>query len=87
MLSRWKIAESIGYNIIMERKRKKKVSRRRKKAPKESKEVTFKAFFSWCVNTGKLLEHQENEILAFFRDHRLKDKEDRDKYLKVLENY
>ena len=72
----------------MEPKRKKKASKRRKKkAPAKSKEVTFKSFFTWCVVTGKLLEHQENEILAFFRDHRLKDKEDRDKYLKVLENY
>ena len=81
------IADPIGYNVIMERKRKKKASSRRRKTPKEPTEVTFKQFFSWCVNTGKLAEYQEKEILAFFRDHRLKDKEDRDKYLKVLDKY
>lgn len=75
----------------MERKRRKKSTstrRRKKPAPKkESTEVTFKAFFSWCVITGRLDPHQEAEILAFFRDHRLKDKEDKDKYLKVLQKY
>lgn len=55
-------------------------------APKKN-EVTFKAFFSRCVNLGKARYWEENQIYAFFKNRNLKDKEDLDTYQKMLGKY
>lgn len=49
---------------------------------KPSQEITFDLFFAKCVTEGKLRSWQHREILAFFRDLKLRDKED----LKVYED-
>lgn len=80
---------NIRYNVSMAKKRKKKplVEQISEMLIKKPEEVTFKVFFSWCVITKRLAKHQEAEIYAFFRDQGLKDKEDKDNYLKILEKY
>lgn len=49
---------------------------------KSSQEISFEMFFAKCVYEKKLKSWQYKEILAFFRDMKLKDKED----LKVYED-
>lgn len=74
----------------MKKRRKKAASStsgRKKKVVKRETAIPFTAFFAWAVGIGRLQPHQEREIRTFFREHRLEDKEDRDKYLKVLEKY
>lgn len=72
----------------MARRRKKAAtSSRKKKTKKKENKVTFKAFFSKCVNTGVLNYWQESEVYAFFKSVDLKDKEDLDTYQKALENF
>lgn len=73
------------YNYSM-RKRSKKVSKKAQ-PKKKSNEVTFKAFFSKCVNTKKLKEWQEDTVWAFMKKNGLKEKEDLDTYQKMLENF
>lgn len=79
----------IGYNVSMGKRRKrtstKRTSSSRTETPTEV--VTFKGFFSWCVATKRLRIDQEAEIWTFFEENRLREKEDKDRYLKVLESY
>lgn len=69
------------------KKAKKKKTRSKKKSKKISNEVPFKNFFAQCVRDGKLRYWQEAEIWAFFRDNRLRAKEDINLYRKMLEKY
>lgn len=68
-------------------RRVKKQSSSKKKEAKSDNKVTFKAFFSKCVNTGVLKSWQESEIQAFFKSKDLRDKEDLDTYQKALEKF
>lgn len=67
--------------------RKKTSKTAEKKVQNESSEISFKAFFDMCVRKGKLRPEQDREIEAFFKDMKLKSKEDLDTYRKMLEKY
>lgn len=57
------------------------------KENKLSSEITFDQFFVKCVHEGKLKHWQHNEIAAFFKDLRLKEKEDLKTYEAALVKY
>ena len=67
------------------KKQKKKASSSTRKKPDDA--VTFKAFFSRCVNIGKCNSSDEQMIQIFFRRNGLKDKETSNTYQKMLEKY
>ena len=70
------------------KKQKKKVSSIKKKEPaKQDTSVTFKAFFSRCVNVGRCKASEEQQINIFFKRNGLKDKEDSNTYQQMLEKY
>lgn len=74
----------------MENKRRKsraKVSKSSKEDKKPSPKVTFETFFFKCVIEGKLKSWQRKEIAAFFKDMKLKDKEDSEVYEEMLKRY
>lgn len=74
----------------MENQRKKnsaKSSMSKDKAIKPSSALTFEAFFSKCVKDGKLKAWQDKEIAAFFKDMKLRDKEDLEVYEAMLGKY
>lgn len=54
---------------------------------KALEKITFSAFFSQALNRQLVRTGQEKEILAFFKDLRLKEKEDLDTYLQALSKY
>ena len=54
---------------------------------KSNSEITFEAFFSKCVFDGKLKSWQRQEIAAFFKDKKLKEKENLDVYESTLALY
>jgi len=56
-------------------------------AKKLSSEVTFESFFVKCVREGKLREWQRLEIAAFFRDLKLREKEDLEVFEESLKKY
>lgn len=64
------------------KKRRLKVSEASKVEAKPSQEISFELFFAKCVHDGKLKPWQHKEILAFFKDMKLREKED----LKVYED-
>ncbi len=70
----------------MENKRKKKqrsrVSESSNEDVKLSQQISFEMFFAKCVHEKKLKPWQHKEIAAFFKDMKLRDKED----LKVYED-
>lgn len=57
------------------------------KVEKPSSEITFEAFFTKCVFEGKLKSWQKLEIATFFKDAKLKDKEDLEVYEATLGKY
>lgn len=70
----------------MENKRSKnkhaKVSKSSSEDEKPSQEISFELFFANSVREGKLKKWQHKEIAAFFKDMKLREKED----LKVYED-
>jgi hypothetical protein len=57
-------------------------------APKKKSEpITFELFFAKCVREDKLKFWQREEIAWFFRDMRLRDKEDLEVYEEALKGY
>jgi len=54
---------------------------------KSNSEITFEAFFIKCVSEGKLKNWQQKEIAAFFKDLKLRDKEDLEIYEQTLKKY
>ena len=54
---------------------------------KPSNELTFNAFFDQCLRLGKLMPWQKREVEAFFKDNKLKNTEDLNTYLRILEKY
>lgn len=64
------------------KKRRSRVSETSVEEVKLSQEISFEMFFARCVATGRLKKWQRGEILAFFRDMKLREKED----LKVYED-
>jgi hypothetical protein len=69
------------------------MKKQRKKAEKgsdaESKVeiISFEAFFARAVCQGKVRFWQRDEVAAFFRDCRLREKEDSEKYEAALKRY
>lgn len=49
--------------------------------------MTFETFFAKCVRIGKLKKWQHDEVAAFFKDHRLKAKEDPEVFEETLKRY
>ena len=56
-------------------------------AKKKDTQVTFKAFFSQCVNLGKLKPWQEEVLRAHMLKNKLRDKEDLETYQKMLKEF
>lgn len=54
---------------------------------KSSSEMTFEAFFTKCVHEGKLKDWQRLEIATFFKDMKLREKEDLETYEASLGKY
>lgn len=54
---------------------------------KSDSQVTFDAFFNRCVFDGRLKDWQRKEILAFFQDKNLKEKENLELYESTLALY
>ena len=69
------------------KKKKNRASSSKNKSVKLSNEVTFKAFFSRCVNIGKCKPNEEQLLNIFFKRNGLRDKEDSSTYQKMLEKY
>lgn len=70
----------------MEKKRKKSSvddSMSVKEKP-SSEKITFDMFFVKCVREGRLKSWQHKEVAAFFKDMRLKEKEDSEIYEATL---
>ena len=75
----------------MEKPRKGRGGRRKKgnsrKKPKLSSEITMDLFIEKAVLTGKIQPWQRKEIAVFFRDKKLKEKEDPEIYSATLAKY
>jgi hypothetical protein len=57
------------------------------KSEQVKSEITFDLFFEKCVREGKLKSWQRMEIEAFFKDHKLREKEDSKIYADTLAKY
>lgn len=55
--------------------------------PQVSPEITFDAFFEIAARQGKVKYRQRDEISAFFRDLKLREKEDVVTYESALKKY
>ncbi len=67
-----------------------KERRRKPKAVKDAKpspQITLDAFFHKCVFEGKLKPWQQHEITAFFRNLKLREKEELKVYEETLAKY
>ncbi len=73
----------------MEKRRKKgrKGDASSKSEQKSSSEVTLDQFLERAVHQGKIRPWQRKEIAVFFRDKKLKDKEDSKIYEETLKKY
>ena len=69
------------------KKRKKKATAKSKPLVKKPDAITFKAFFSRCVNIGLMKQREEGVIWAFMKSNGLTEKEDLDTYQKMLEKF
>ena len=58
-----------------------------KKAIKPSSALTMEMFIAKCIHEGRLKPWQDKEIAAFFRDMKLRDKEDLEVYEAMLGKY
>lgn len=67
--------------------KKKTLTRLKETSEKLSQEVTFETFFAKCVNDGKLQFWQHDEIAIFFKENRLRQKEDFQVYEDTLKRY
>lgn len=71
----------------MKKKSKKVLETQPEVEVKAPEKITFSAFFSQALNQRLVRAGQEKEILAFFKDLRLKEKEDLETYLQALSKY
>ena len=72
----------------MEKRRRKKRRSDKDQAKKSGPElVLMRRFLEKCVREKKIKPWQPAEIAAFFKDHKLKDKEDQKVYEETLKKY
>lgn len=70
-------------------KKRKKTRKKSSDAPAGGKkpQITLELFLTKCIREGKIRFWQKREIEAFFRDRKLKDKEDLEVYEDTLKKY
>lgn len=73
----------------MENKRRNKTDARVSESNERKlvQEIPFELFFAKCVFEKKLKSWQRKEILAFFKDMKLREKEDLTVYEKILRKF
>lgn len=71
----------------MKKRKKTRKKSSRASASGRKPQITLELFLTKCIREGKIRFWQKQEIEAFFRDKKLKDKEDLEVYEDTLKKY